>query len=203
MQSQANEATSNKLIIVHGLPGSGKSTLSQYLAQKRGLRYIILSTDDIVSTIIYNIDFDTYNNQVSVTNDLYLWSMESIGASHFVNRSKCKQACTKKIPTIVVDNTNLTWEECYPYCQTALDHGYEVEFHEPTTEWANNIEECFKRNKHGVPMETLEKMMKKKQPLAYLMLRFAYLKRFGPPEKTLWDKFKTFWNKWATFKQRY
>jgi predicted kinase len=129
---------------MRGLPGSGKST--HVKEQIRGLpnKYVVLSTDDVVSA-----------------NGVYLWSPEMIKESHHVNQIKCKTAMKKGIEYIVIDNTNTTWNEIQPYVQLAKECKYSVDIFEPKTDWKFNSEECFKRNTHQVPLKSIESMLRR------------------------------------------
>ena len=131
-----------ELIIIRGLPGSGKSTYVK--EQVRGLpgKYVVLSTDDVVSA-----------------NGVYLWSPDMIRESHHVNQTKCKVAMEKAIEYIVIDNTNTTWKEIKPYVELANKSGYIVRIFEPKTDWKFDVNKCFERNTHKVPLESIKKML--------------------------------------------
>lgn len=134
-----------KLIILRSLPGAGKSFLAKSICDNINHNwdesYVVLSTDDVVSAGKY-----------------YLWHPDMIRESHHVNQIKCKRAMELGIEDIIVDNTNTTWKEIAPYVKLAKEHGYAVEVREPDTTWKFDVNECFKRNSHGVPLESIKKM---------------------------------------------
>ena len=105
----------SKLILMRGLPGSGKSWRTISLidsANGLGVDYCVLSTDDI--WLDHNLTY-------------YLWNPVAIGAAHKVNQAKCCEAMVRRIPLIIIDNTNITQEEMQPYIDLAAKFNYEVE----------------------------------------------------------------------------
>lgn len=140
-----------KMFLMHALPGSGKSTLAKQLC-KDNSPCVILSTDNVQSD----------------ENGVYLYSSDYFGLAHKINIAKANEACKRGL-NIVVDNTNLVAKDCKPYFDLATEYGYEFQLVEPTTAWANDIDECFKRNTHNVPREVLERMKKKRQSVDRIM----------------------------------
>lgn len=138
----------SKMIIVRGLPGSGKSSLAYTLwcrfenayLNYRGKKAVILSTDEVVTA-----------------SDVYLWSPRTIAASHKMNQEKCRTACERGL-NVIVDNTNITLKEMQPYIDIAEEFNYEFKIKEPDTWWRYNIEECHRRNGHDVPLEVVQNM---------------------------------------------
>ena len=130
-----------KLILMVGVPGSGKSTKAAKIAANLGA--IIISTDSIF-----------------ISDSTYLFVPEFIGAAHKINQAKVKVAMQRRY-NIVVDNTNLQEWERKPYLDLAAEFDYEVELVEPDTPWKNDAAECFKRCTHGVPLDCIERMLAK------------------------------------------
>lgn len=133
-----------KMVIMRGLPGSGKSTLAKQIQNSFSNHVnssIILSTDDIWTT-----------------DNHYLWNPKALFQSHIVNQAKAEMACYRGINLIIIDNTNITEREYEPYVNLAKENGYDIEFAIPETDWAFDVQECFKRNTHGVRLEVIEKM---------------------------------------------
>ncbi|XP_069738607.1 uncharacterized protein [Phaenicophaeus curvirostris] len=131
------------LLILRGLPGSGKSTLSRILlGQSRD--GIIFSTDD-------------YFRQ----QDGYTYSATQLGDAHDWNQKRAKQAMEHGKSPVIIDNTNTQAWEMKPYVEVALEKGYKVEFHEPDTWWKFDPEELEKRNKHGVTREKIAQMLER------------------------------------------
>ncbi|XP_076220390.1 NEDD4-binding protein 2-like 2 isoform X2 [Aptenodytes patagonicus] len=114
------------LLILRGLPGSGKSTLSRILlGQSRD--GIVFSTDD-------------YFRQ----QDGYTYNAAQLGDAHDWNQKRAKQAMEQGKSPVIIDNTNTQAWEMKPYVEVALEKGYRVEFHEPDTWWKFDPEELEK-----------------------------------------------------------
>lgn len=134
-----------KLIIVRGLPSSGKSFLSKQLYQTAkgfGKSCAILSTDEFF-----------------IIGGRYKWSGKFIGVAHNWNYARCCKAIFDKTDYIIIDNTNLQFKEFEKYIGIAIENGYSIEIVESNTPWKHDIEELTKRNTHGVPKETIQKML--------------------------------------------
>jgi len=135
---------------MHSLPGGGKSTCSKAIAKKAedlNRRCEVFSTDDFW-----------------MKDGKYIFDANRLKEAHRWNRHLVLISLNIVEPDfIVVDNTNLTYDECEPYIEAAFLKNYDVIFVEPATSWRNNVEECFKRNTHGVPLETLKKMVSRKE----------------------------------------
>lgn len=154
-----------KMILVRGAPGSGKSTISQQYKAKHHDSCYVCSTDE------YWMRPD----------GVYDFNWELLGKSHVWNQWRVldiakdnQHTCWDTI--IVVDNTNITFSEMRPYINIAMDYGYEIEFVEPDTPWKYDVEECFKRNSHGVPYATILKMNQKWEDHATVMVKLEKLK---------------------------
>ena len=119
----------NILIIVRGLPGSGKSTFAELLGTKA-----ICCADDYVTR-----------------NGVYNWKPETIRASHEWCQRKCRRFMKARVDRIVVTNTNTQEWEMAAYYDMARKHGYMV--HSVIVENRHNGQ-----NIHNVPEEALERM---------------------------------------------
>ncbi|NWI39992.1 N42L2 protein, partial [Picathartes gymnocephalus] len=111
------------LLILRGLPGSGKSTLSRVLLGQ-SCDGIVLSTDDY------------FRQQYG-----YTYNAARLGDAHEWNRKRAKQAMEQGKSPVIIDNTNTQAWEMKPYVEVALEKGYRVEFHEPDTWWKFDPEE--------------------------------------------------------------
>uniref|UniRef100_A0A3Q2UC29 NEDD4 binding protein 2-like 2 n=1 Tax=Fundulus heteroclitus TaxID=8078 RepID=A0A3Q2UC29_FUNHE len=129
------------LILMRGLPGSGKTTRARELLSS-GPSGIILSTDDYFAE-----------------KEGYRYDPGLLGAAHEWNQSRAKDALHNGRSPIIIDNTNLQAWEMKPYVKMALERGYKVDFCEPDTRWKFDPYELEKRNKHGVPQEKIAQMM--------------------------------------------
>lgn len=136
-----------QLILTRGVSGSGKSFLAKQLKEKYmndGLTCHIFSTDDY--WYIGN-------------GDKYIFDFSKIGVAHRWNQKRVKNAMHNCENVVIVDNTNTTWKEIKNYIDMALTHNYSVKTVEPSTAWKYNVDECFEKNSHGVPRETIQRML--------------------------------------------
>ncbi|XP_067419065.1 uncharacterized protein [Emydura macquarii macquarii] len=152
------------LLILRGLPGSGKTTLSRtILGQNHD--GMVFSTDD-------------YFRQ----QDGYTYNIAQLGDAHDWNQKRAKQAMDQGKSPIIIDNTNTQAWEMKPYVETALGKGYRVEFHEPDTWWKFDPEELEKRNKHGVSREKIAQMLERYE---YQMSISVVMNSVDPPHKNI------------------
>lgn len=128
-----------RLVIMRGLPGSGKSTKAAQIQPENGYR---CSADD------YHINED----------GVYDWKPENVHNAHKWCQSKCHTLMVQGIPLIVIDNTNIKKRDFQFYLDQAALHGYTVEYAQSDTEWAWDIDECTARNTHNVPRFVVERM---------------------------------------------
>lgn len=126
------------LHIVRGISGSGKSTLAKAIAAK--LQCSIVEAD------MYHIDSD----------GIYRFKAEKIGHAH----NWCQTEVKNQLDlgnSVVVSNTFTTAKELVPYVKMVLRHPtFRLVISEPPTPWRYDVDECFKRNTHNVPLEVLK-----------------------------------------------
>lgn len=145
--------SNQKLIILMGIPGSGKSTKAKQLAPES----YIFETDDFW--------FDK--------NGKYIFDLSKIKEAHNWNQKRVDTAMDDGIFPIVVSNTSLSPKERQPYIDLANKHGYSVEIAFPDSPWFNEIrprlvDKTFtdedvqlfvEKTIHGVPFATIKAMM--------------------------------------------
>ncbi|KAK6975748.1 NEDD4-binding protein 2 [Biomphalaria glabrata] len=132
------------LVIIRGLPGSGKSYLARLLmekASKMGSQGVILSTDDFF-----------------MKQDVYVYNKSDLGTAHDWNKQRALTYVKEGISPIIIDNTNTTLWEFLPYAELALNHKYDVQIMEPNTEWKSKVIELSRKNTHGVAKEHIVRM---------------------------------------------
>lgn len=139
-----NKDSNKVLYVARGLSGSGKSTLAKKLAGDTGA---IFSADDFF-----------------MNNGKYEFSTTKLGDAHQWNYKRATDAIRSGISPIVIDNTNVEAWEPKRYVEFALSNGYRIEIAEPDTPWKFNAQELYKRNTHGVPLETIQKKLDSWQP---------------------------------------
>jgi len=127
----------NNLILLRGLPGSGKTTLADLLSENG--KYPVFSIDSYFTNAItgeYHFKFDK--------NHLAYKACEDNTEAAMQNNS----------PKIFVDNTfTLDWE-LEPYLKLASMHNYQI--HVVTVEKYHK-----QKNKHGVSDEQISRMAEK------------------------------------------
>jgi len=116
------------LIIVRGIPGSGKTSFASLLGKA------ICCADDYY-----------------VHDGEYKWVAEDIGKAHGWSQRKCRRFMKAQVETVVVANTNTTEREMQPYMDLARQFGYMV-----YTVIVENRHGSV--SVHGVPEATLDKM---------------------------------------------
>jgi predicted kinase len=134
------------LVIMRGLPGSGKSYYTSRLIRKLGGLFGIwppvCSADQF-----FQIQTGTYKFDPEKIGDAHKWSQDSARASMAFGW-----------PVVVVDNTNTQRWEMQPYIEMAEKYGYRVVERTVGERDSESIKKYHSRNSHGVPLEVIEKM---------------------------------------------
>jgi predicted kinase len=161
-----------KLILLHGLPGSGKSTLcKQLIAECPSPLAAICSADD----------FRCH------TDGKYKFRQEENGAMHDKTFRLALNYMLLKFDLVIIDNTNLRWDELRRPAYVGIGLGYDVSIVTPQTPWAWDLDELVKRNTHEVPREIIERMLQRRQPYQYLVDRLNAVKAAGRGEYNVED----------------
>ncbi|KYO45908.1 NEDD4-binding protein 2 isoform B [Alligator mississippiensis] len=131
------------LVLLRGVPGSGKSFLARNLLEDNPSG-IILSTDDYF-----------------YKNEQYQYDANCLGEAHEWNNIQAKKAFEKGVSPIIIDNTNIQAWEMKPYIALAQQYKYKVMFREPDTWWKFKPKELERRNIHGVSKEKIKRMLER------------------------------------------
>lgn len=138
-----------RIIILRGIPGSGKSSYAKRLISKLngifGLRVSVCSADD------YFID-DSGN---------YVFDREKLGHAHGYCKREVESGCRSGADYIVVDNTNTRYREMRPYHNIAEKYDYEVIVRVIGNFDSESIKTYAARNVHNVPISVIENMAKR------------------------------------------
>ncbi|XP_069357904.1 NEDD4-binding protein 2-like isoform X2 [Maniola hyperantus] len=143
-----HENGARTLIIMRGLPGSGKTYLAKkiidaiYYTTHKHYQIHILSTDDYF-----------------MRNGVYMYDKRRIFEAHEWNKGRAIKAMKEGLSPIIIDNTNVEIWEMEFYVVKGVNNGYIIEVVEPNTPWARNVYQLFKRNSHNVPVVTLRKKL--------------------------------------------
>ena len=129
----------NKLTLIRSIPGGGKTTLALKLAREKG--GVCVAADDFFTDAIGE----------------YHWNPSFVGTAHKYCIGVTFYHLFRDFD-VFVHNTFTTWKEIEPYAEAAKAGGFELEIIEPSTEWRYDVNECFKRNSHRVPLEAIQRM---------------------------------------------
>jgi adenylate kinase family enzyme len=132
-----------------GIPGSGKSTTAKQLQAKYG--GIICSADDY-----FTMKDGTYHYVPEQIRDAH----ESCRESFYIHTHKFQTIRERAYiySSAIVDNTNVKFKDMSYYISESFKSGRKVIIVEPDSEWKYNVEECTKRNVHGVPSHIIQRM---------------------------------------------
>lgn len=132
------------LLLLQGVPGSGKSTLISRLEKEYDKPAYICSADDY------------WYGDREKTPENYWFDLNRLHVAHKECKDKFLAALYDKEPLIVVDNTNIRLKEYKFYFKAAISNGYNVTFHRIQN---CSVEESLKNNIHKVPREAIERML--------------------------------------------
>jgi len=135
-----------KLIIMRGIPGSGKTTKANEL-MKASPDSVRCSADDFPGYYL---------------NGSYKWSAEACSSAHSYCKSKFKYYLSLETNLIIIDNTNILKRDYKFYKDEAIKNGYKVEICEiPFDKTQASVYAM--RNLHNVSEEKIIQMMEKYQ----------------------------------------
>lgn len=149
------ENSKKTLIIMRGLPGSGKSTKAKKLHAEQGGE--LFSTDDYPG--LYSEGEDGKIEWHGGEKDKDGKSM--IAGAHEWNQSRAFKAMESGVSPIIVDNTHVQKWEAKPYVLEAKKNGYNIAVEEADTPWKFDVKELSGKNTHGVSVGVLEGMLSK------------------------------------------
>ena len=125
----------NRLVVLRGLPGSGKST---YVSKNfSGHELAVCSAD-----------------QYFMLEGQYHFNPSKLPNAHAFCFKAAIAACTDLVGVVVIDNTSLTTWEVSPYASLAAAYGYTFEVITLTC----TPEVSAARNVHGVTRATIDRM---------------------------------------------
>ncbi|NWX84630.1 N42L1 protein, partial [Nothoprocta pentlandii] len=102
---------------------------------------VVLSTDDFF-----------------IRSGVYVFEPDLLEDAHRWNQARAEKAMKNGKSPVIIDNTNIHAWEMKPYVMMARENNYEVTFQEPDTPWKFNVQELTRRNSHGVPRHTIQRM---------------------------------------------
>ncbi len=145
--------TDKLLIIMRGLPGSGKSSKAKKIQSTLGGE--IFSTDDYPG--LY--DKDESGNVLFHGMEGMDTGMPMIVKAHNWNQERAFNAMSRVVSPVIIDNTHVQKWEARPYVEAAKKYGYNIAVEEADTPWKFDVKELSGRNTHRVPLERLQGML--------------------------------------------
>ena len=147
-----------ELIIMRGIPGSGKSTKAKSLVGTTGK---IHSTDDVIEASGDYREFFAKMIAAQLAKDPTAFA--PLSKAHSTNLKNAVQSMKSGVSPVIVDNTNIGQNESKQYVVAALEMGYadnNIKFVDIGTAGLD-AEVLAKRNTHGVPLDKIEMMIDK------------------------------------------
>jgi len=132
-----------RLVILRGLPGSGKSTLISKLEDEYKEKAVVCSADHLF-----------YFGKEHIPEN-YKYDIKLAYKAHTECKKKFDKCLNDNCPFIVIDNTNIRKNEYIYYILGGLKYNYKIILHSIT---GMTADESFKLNVHKVPMEVCERM---------------------------------------------
>lgn len=139
------------LICMRGAPGSGKSHLARAIVD-------VTQNGDHANHI-----FSTDQHFVDAHTNEYRYDRSRLGTAHTWNQSRVTRRMEQGWSPIIVDNTNMTFNDMASYLRSAVRHKYLIRFLAPNTPWRTATEQLAQRNSHSVGPETIANMLQRYQ----------------------------------------
>ena len=138
------------LVVMRGIPGSGKSTKAKELAGANG---IIHSTDDVIQE---QGDYNEFFKRMVESKDF-----SNLSKVHSTNIKNLIKSVKDGISPVILDNTNIKHNEPKVAVKSALELGLDdknIKFVDIGT-GGLSAQELADRNTHGVPLEKIKSMI--------------------------------------------
>lgn len=164
------------MVVMRGCSGSGKS----YKANNILSQCYKNANDD---EFIFGSDKYFINKHTGH----YKFNRFKLSSAHSWNYENALKAVQREVTPVIIDNTNTQIWEMEKYVKLAVNNGYWIEIIEPTSEWAWDEMELFKRNQHSVPMDSIMLMLNRYDHIANVdelltTLKLKYSKINQPPK---------------------
>ena len=133
------------MIIMRGLPGSGKSSLAKAILEK--------SNKDVCIDANGRYRYASSDDYFMVSGS-YKFDATQLSASHNYSFTQAMYGCQNFEDIVLVDNTNITRAEFTPYAMLGRAFSFKVIL----VHVEAPVGLCISRNRHGVPATTIERM---------------------------------------------
>ena len=138
-----------ELIVMRGIPGSGKSTKAKSLVGQGAIH----STDDVIEA---GGDYNEFFAKMIAAKDF-----SPLSRVHSTNLKNAIASMKSGVSPVIIDNTNIKQNESKAYVTAALEMGYadnNIKFVDIGTAGLEAAD-LAKRNAHGVPLDKIEMMI--------------------------------------------
>lgn len=139
-----------KVIIMRGVPGSGKSTRAREIARD--------TVGEDGSCVICSADDFHMVREEESGPLVYRFNPAKIAEAHAACMRRFLESLLSGVNLVIVDNTNIHEWEYTNYLRAALLAKYEIEFAECRVKTVEEIRDCAARNIHGVPLSVIALM---------------------------------------------
>jgi predicted kinase len=150
-----------KLIVMRGIPGAGKSTMAKSLVGEG----VIHSTDDLITA---TGDYRGFFARLIESGDF-----KDLSRMHSKNLSNAIKSMKDGISPVVIDNTNIKANEAKAYVVAALEMGLDdnnIQIHDVGTRGLS-AEQLAESNTHGVPLDKIKMMMESHKSVGDLTVK--------------------------------
>jgi len=147
------------VILVRGIPGSGKSTHVRELLKKCAKQGMLFH-----EVVVCSAD-DYFNVQTGSGKVEYRFDPTELPIAHTRCLAKFIDAVSDEgVKMVIVDNTFIHQWEMQNYIKLAEMNDFVVLFHEVRVNAIEELNRCVARNIHGVPAEVVAKMAMEFEP---------------------------------------
>ncbi|XP_044762086.1 uncharacterized protein LOC123319279 [Coccinella septempunctata] len=134
------------LVIMRGLPGSGKSHLAK----------------SILKACYTNPNYEHHIHSADnffMNRGKYKYDARQISQAHQWNQRNVDHRMQEGYSPLIVDNTNTEMWDMVNYVGMAVRNGYKIRVLEMNTRWCFSCRDLTSRNQHNVPKRTIENML--------------------------------------------
>eukprot|EP01035_Chromulina_nebulosa_P021651 gene21651-28017_t len=155
------EQNKNILVLIRGLPGSGKSTIARGISREFYGNSIANFTelDNCIS------EADSYFSSGSEENGtlVYKFNADQLSKAHQLSFEKVCRNIRNVLPIVIASNTFTQYWELYNYIKAAYDNKYSIFVIDTSSTSVSDLE-LERRNVHGVDKSKISAMRKRFQP---------------------------------------
>lgn len=150
-----------ELVIMRGIPGSGKSTMAKSLVREGRIH----STDDVIES---QGDYDKFFVDMKESKDF-----APLARAHSTNYKNIVKSISEGVSPVIVDNTNIKANEAKQIVVKALEMGLSENNISIVDIGTNGLtaEVLADRNTHGVPLDKIKSMIESYKSVGNLTIK--------------------------------